>query len=102
RITAAQTGESGILGERAKLNGTPLCILNLIDTPWDILIPDKCLVGSIKKDQAFILQCPVDPLLEYSPGHDSTCGVVGITEIDQIGSLCRYLRQKPILLRTGE
>ena len=84
-----------------KLDGTSSGTSYLIDAVRNIVILNISLISGIVEYQRIVMKGIVDPLTQLSLRDDGTCGVVGITEIDDIHvTVFGYGGRKTVLCRT--
>ena len=67
----------------------------------DIFLGDICFICSIVEDDGTDLIGIVNPLLKLVLGDRRTGGIIGIAQIDKIGSLRRKLGSKSVLFKAG-
>ena len=84
-VGAAGAGEAGGFGETAELDRHVARAFDFVDGVGDRGIADVRFVGAVEEDDGLVGLRVGDPLGELGSGGDGAGGVVGKTEIDEIG-----------------
>ena len=100
-VATTDTCESCCLGETAELDGTLFCSFYLVDGMWQGVIADESLVGSIVKDDCLMTKGVIDPCGKFLLRDDSSRGVVGIAQVDDIEMLCWDVAREVVAGMTG-
>ena len=100
-VGTAVSGKAGRLGEGPELDGTGTRPLNFKDGMGHLLAGDERLIGGIKQNDRAVRVGVIHPDFQLLPAEHRAGGVIGRTEVDDIGNLLGRLRGKAVLLHTG-
>ena len=101
-VAAAHARKAGGLREAAYLYRHALGARYLVDGVGNIGVSDVCLVSSVEHDERIVLKRIVNPPFQFGAGERGTGGVVGVAEVNEVGTAAGQIGHEAVFSRGGQ